>query len=87
MKIPALVLTSSILLLTTLNTAYADPNPIPFLPPLQHSQSQSQLQPVPLQPQQQYQQPPPEKQPLNSNDGHKNQYDNPSPAVTSMMPF
>ena len=83
MKIPALILTSSLLLLTTLNIAYADPNPIPFLPPLQHSLSKSQLQPVPLQ----HQQPPPQKQLLNSNNGHKNQFDNPSPAVTSIMPF
>ena len=41
MKIPALILTSSVLLLiTTLNIANASSNPIPFLPPVQYSQSQ-----------------------------------------------
>src|SRR5918911_231672 len=95
-KIPALISTLSLLLLTTSNIANADSNednPVPFLPPFQHSQSEShpQLQPVPQQPQQQqHMNPPLEKQPLNSNEqsnGHKNQFDNRSPTVTSIMPF
>jgi hypothetical protein len=96
-KIPALIPTLSLLLVTTLNIANADlneDNPVPFLPPFQHSQSQShsQLQPSPqqLQQHQQHMNPSLEKQPLNSNEpsyGHKNQFDNRSPSVTSVMPF
>ena len=69
-KILALIPTLSLLLLTTLNIANADPNkdnPVPFLPPFQHSQSQ--LQPVSQQHQQHM------NPPLNSN-SHKNQFDN-----------
>jgi hypothetical protein len=90
-KILALILTLSLLLVTTLNIANADSNednPVPFLPPFQHSQSQSQLQPAPQQLQQHQQHI--NQQPLNSNDlsiSHKNQFDNPSPTVTSVMPF
>ena len=93
--IPTLALLSLTIFLATLNLANAnssEDNPLPFLPPLQHSQSQShvQLQPPPhqLQPQQQQQQI--NQQPLNSNEmsnGHKNQFDNRSPTVTSVMPF
>jgi hypothetical protein len=89
-KILPLIPTLSLLLVTTLNIADADSNednPVPFLPPFQHSQSQShpQLQPVPQQYPQHINQ-----QPLNSNElsnGHKNQFDNRSPTVTSVMPF
>jgi len=87
-KILPLIPTLSLLLVTTLNIADADSNednPVPFLPPFQHSQSQSQLQAVPQQYQQHINQ-----QPLNSNElsnGHKNQFDNRSPTVTSVMPF
>jgi hypothetical protein len=91
-KIPALISTLSLLLLTTLNIANADSNedrPIPFLPPFQHSQSQLQpLERQPLHPL--HMNPPPEKQSLNlkeSSNGHKNQFDNHSPTVTSIMPF
>ena len=76
------------LLLTTLNIANADSNednPVPFLPPFQHSHFYPQLQLVPQQHQQHIKQ-----QPLNSNEpsyGHKNQFDNRSPSVTSVMPF
>ena len=91
-RILALISTLSLLLLTTLNIANADSNednPVPFLPPFQHSPSQ--LQPEPQQPQhRQNMNPPSEKQPLNSNDlsnGHKNQFDNSSPTVTSVIPF
>jgi hypothetical protein len=103
-KIPALIPTLALLPITiflaTLNLANAnssEDNPLPFLPPFQHSQSQSQshaqLQPPPqqLQPQQQQQiNQHSQKQPLNSNilsNGHKNQFDNHSPTVTSVMPF
>jgi hypothetical protein len=88
-KILALILTLFLLLVTTLNIANADSNednPVPFLPPFQHSQSQ--LQPAPQQLQQHQQHI--NQQPLNSNDlsiSHKNQFDNPSPTVTSVMPF
>ena len=88
MKIAALILTSSILLpITTLNLANADSNPIPFLPPVQHSQSQSQPSedPQPQQYQQQMSQTT-HKQPLHTN-AHNNQFDNHSPSVTSVMPF
>jgi hypothetical protein len=85
MKIPALILTSSVLLLiTTLNLANASSNPIPFLPPVQHSQSQSQLSEDP-QPQQQMGQTT-DEQPSHTN-AHNNQFDNQSPSVTSVMPF
>jgi hypothetical protein len=87
MKIHALILTSSVLLLiTTLNLANASSNPIPFLPPVQHYQSQSQPS---EHPQQQYHQPVSQtihKQPLHTN-AHNNQFDNHSPSVTSVMPF
>ena len=100
-KIPALISTLALLPLTiflaTLTLANANSNeynPLPFLPPFQRSQSQShsQLQPSPQQPQQhqQHTNQPPQKQPLNSNElsnGHKNQFDNHSPTVTSIMPF
>ena len=100
-KIPALIPTLSLLplmiFLATLNLAKANSNqdnPLPFLPPLQQSQSQShsQSQPSPQQLQQHQQQinQPPQKQPLNSNElsnGHRNQFDNHSPTVTSIMPF
>jgi hypothetical protein len=85
MNIPALILTSSVLLLiTTLNLANASSNPIPFLPPVEHSQSQSQH----LQPQQYQKQmsQTTHKQPLHTN-AHNNQFDNHSPSVTSVMPF
>ena len=86
MKIPALILTSSVLLLiTTLNLANADSNPIPFLPPVQHSQSQSQPSEHP-QPQQQQMGQTAHNQPLHTN-AHNNQFDNQSPSVTSVMPF
>ena len=86
MKIPALILTSSVLLLVTMNIANASSNPIPFLPPVQHSQSQSQLSEHP-QPQQQMTQTA-HKQPLHTMpDAHNNQFDNHSPSVTSVMPF
>ena len=81
MKIPALILTSSVLLLITMNLANANSNPIPFLPPVQHSQSQSQPS-EDLQPQQQMSQTA-HNQPLHTN----NQFDNHSPTVTSVMPF
>jgi hypothetical protein len=92
-KILALIPTLSLLLATTLNIANADSNednPVPFLPPFQHYKSQ--LQPVPQQPQQhqQHMNSSLEKQTLNSNEqsnGHKNQFDNHSPTVTSVMPF
>jgi hypothetical protein len=88
MKIPALILTSSVLLLiTTLNLANAGSNPIPLLPPVQHYQSQSQPSEHPQL--QQYQQPMSQtihKQPLHTN-AHNNQFDNHSPSVTSVMPF
>jgi hypothetical protein len=87
MKIPALILTSYVLLLiTTLNIANATSNPIPFLPPIQHSQTQWQPSEH-LQPPQQQQQ---MSQPLHSNEmpnTHNNQFDNHSPTVTSVMPF
>jgi hypothetical protein len=88
--IPTLALLPLMIFLTTLNVANAnsnEDNPLPFLPPFQHSQSQ--LQPSTQQHQQQLNQPP-QKQPLNSNEmnnGHKNQFDNHSPTVTSVMPF
>jgi hypothetical protein len=87
MKTPALILTSSILILiTTLNQANTSSNPIPFLPSVQHSQSQSQPSEDP-QPQQ-YQQMSQitEKQPSHTN-AHNNQFDNQSASVTSVMPF
>ena len=90
-KILALIPAMSLLLVTTLNIANADSNednPVPFLPPFQHSQSQSQLQPAPQQLQQHQQHI--NQRPLNSNEaiyGHKNQFDNSSPSVTSVMPF
>ena len=99
-KIPELAFMISTLLvsifLTTFNIANANSNdlqnnPVPFLPPFQHSQSQ--LHPVPQQQPQHPQhinQQPPEKQPLNSNDlsnDHKNQFNNHSPTVISIMPF
>jgi hypothetical protein len=85
MKIPALILTSSaLLLITTLNLANASSNPIPFLPPVQHYQSQSlpSEHPQPQQPVSQTT----HKQPLHTN-AHNNQFDNESPSVTSVMPF
>jgi hypothetical protein len=86
MKIPALILTSSILILiTTLNQANASSNPIPFLPSVQHSQSQSQPSEDPQSQQQQMSQIT-EKQPSHTN-AHNNQFDNQSPSVTSVMPF
>ena len=80
--------TLSLLLVTTFNIANADSNPIPFLPPVQHSQSQSQTSGH-LQSQQHQQ---PMSQPIqkHTNDmpnGHNNQFDNQSPSVTSVMPF
>jgi hypothetical protein len=92
--IPILSLLPLMIFLATLNLAKANSNqdnPLPFLPPFQHSQSQSQSQPSPQQQQHQQQiNQPPQKQPLNSNElsnGHKNQFDNHSPTVTSIMPF
>jgi hypothetical protein len=98
-KIPALISTLALLPLTiflaTLNLANAnsnEDNPLPFLPRFQHSQPHAQFQPPPqqLQPQQQQHiNQPSQKQPLNSNEpsnGHKNQFDNRSPSVTSVMP-
>ena len=83
MKIPALTLTSSVLLLiTTLNIANASSNPIPFLPPVQ-SQSQPSEDP---QSQQQQMSQTAHNQPLHTN-AHNNQFDNQSPSVTSVMPF
>ena len=85
MKIPALILTSSVLvLITTLNLANASSNPIPFLPPIQHSQSALASE-HPQQYQQQMAQPA-HNQPLHSN-AHNSQFDNHSPSVTSVMPF
>jgi hypothetical protein len=52
-------------------------NPLPFLPPVQQSQSQ------PLQPQHQ-------QQPLNANgmsESHSNKFYNHSPSVVSILPF
>ena len=57
-------------------------NPLPFLPPVQQSQSQ------PLQPQ--HQQQPPQNQPLNANgmsESHSNKFYNHSPSVVSVFPF
>jgi hypothetical protein len=98
-KSPALISTLALLPLTiflaTLNLANAnsndlEDNPVPFLPPFQHSQSQSHSQ-LPPSPQQQQQiNQAVQKQPLNSNElsnGHKNQFDNHSPTITSVMPF
>ena len=99
--ISALALLPLMIFLATLNLANAnsndlEDNPLPFLPPFQHyqSQSHSQLQPHPpqqLQPQQQQHiNQPSQNQPLNSNEpsnGHKNRFDNRSPSVTSVMPF
>ena len=91
-KSPALISTLALLPLAifsaTLNLANAnsnEDNPLPFLPPFQHSQSQShsQSQPQPPQQQQQINQPS-QKQPLNSNELSN---DNHSPTVTSIMPF
>ena len=87
-KILTLIPTLSLLLLTTLNIANADSNPIPFLPPVQHPQSQSQTSGH-LQ-SQQHQQPmsqPVQKHPTKMPNGHNNQFDNRSPSVTSVMPF
>jgi hypothetical protein len=85
MKIPTLILISSVLLLiTTLNIANASSNPIPFLPPVQHYQSQSQLSEDPQSQEQMGQTT--DKQPLHTN-AHNNQFDNHSPSVTSVMPF
>jgi hypothetical protein len=91
-KILALIPAMSLLLVTTLNIANADSNednPVPFLPPFQHYQSQLQTHPPQqLQPQQHQQHI--NQRPLNSNEaiyGHKNQFDNSSPSVTSVMPF
>ena len=84
-----LIPTLSLLLLTTLNIANADSNPIPFLPPVQHSQSQSQITGH-LQSQQQHQLPmsqPIQKHITKMPNGHNNQFDNQSPSVTSVMPF
>ena len=90
-KITALISTLSLLLFTTLNIANADSNednPVPFLPPFQHSQPQSQPSEQPQHPQ--HMNSPLEKQPLNlkeSSNGHKDQFDNRSPTVTSVLPF
>ena len=84
-----LIPTLSLLLVTTLNIANADSNPIPFLPPVQHSQSQSQTAEH-LQSQQQHQQPmsqPIQKHTNEMPNGRNNQFDNRSPSVTSVMPF
>ena len=67
--------------ITTTNSNELRDNPLPFLPPLQQSQSQ------PSQPQHQQQQ---MNQPLNANemsDRHNNKFDNYSPTVVSIMPF
>ena len=84
-KTLTLIPTLSLLLLTTLNIANTDSNPIPFLPPIQHSQSQSQTSGH-LQHQQ------PMSQPIQKHtnempNGRNNQFDNQSPSVTSVMPF
>ena len=74
--ISALALLPLMIFLATLNLANANSNqdnPLPFLPPLQQQTDQ-----------------PPQEQPLNSNElsnGHKNQFDNHSPTVTSVIPF
>jgi hypothetical protein len=96
--IPALAGIISTLLVTiflsTLNIANAnsnDPqdNPLPFLPPFQHSQSQ--LQPSQQQPQhQQDMNQPTQEQPLHTNEMshiHNNKFDNRSPTVVSIIPF
>ncbi len=57
-------------------------NPIPFLPPVQQSQSQ------PSQPQ--HQQQSPQNQPLNANvmsESHSNKFYTHSPSVVSVLPF
>ena len=85
-KILTLIPTLSLLLVTTLNIANADSNPIPFLPPIQHSQTSGHLQSQ----QQEHQQPmsqPIQKHTNEMPNGHKNQFDNRSPSVTSVMPF
>jgi hypothetical protein len=89
-KTLSLIPTMSLLLVTTLNIANADSNPIPFLPPIQHSQTQSHT-PEHLQSQQQHQQQPMsqaiQKHTTKMANGHNNQFDNQSPSVTSVMPF
>jgi hypothetical protein len=58
---------------------------LPFLPPLQQSQSQPS-QP----PQQQQMNQPPWQNPLNANersDSHNNKFDNHSPTIVSILPF
>ena len=86
-KILTLIPILSLLLVTTLNIANADSNPIPFLPPIQHSQSQSQTSEY-LQPQHQQQMNQPiQKHTTKMPNGHNNQFDNHSPSVTSVMPF
>ena len=87
-KILGSIPTLSLLLVTTLKIANADSNPIPFLPPIQHSQSQSQTSEH-LQPQHQQQQmtQPIQKHTTKMPNGHNNQFDNHSPSVTSVMPF
>ena len=84
-KILTLITTLSLLLLTTLDVANADSNPIPFLPPVQHSQSQSQISGH-LQHQQPMSQSI-QKHTTKMPNGHSNQFDNHSPSVTSVMPF
>ena len=90
-KTLTLIPTLSLLLLTTLNIANADSNPIPFLPPIQHSQFQSQTsEHLQSQQQQQHQQPMSQSIQKHTNEmpnGRNNQFDNRSPSVTSVMPF
>jgi hypothetical protein len=85
-KTLTLIPTLSLLLGTTLNIANADSNPIPFLPPIQHSQTSGHLQSQ----QQEHQQPMSQSIQKHINEmpnAHNNQFDNRSPSVTSVMPF
>ncbi|HJT47714.1 MAG TPA: hypothetical protein VJ729_05990 [Nitrososphaeraceae archaeon] len=69
-----------------MNIANAGSNHIPFLTPVQHSQSQPQPSEHPQPQQQQQMSQTTYNQPLHTN-AHNNQFDNQSPSVTSVMPF
>jgi hypothetical protein len=96
--IPTLAVIISTLLvtifLTTLNLANANSNglqdnPLPFLPPFQHSQPQLQQSQQPQHQQDMNQ--PQQKQPLHTNEmshiHNSNKFDNRSPTVVPIMPF
>jgi hypothetical protein len=80
--------------LTTLNLANGNSNglqdnPLPFLPPFRHSQSQLQQSQQPQHQQDMNQ--PQQKQPLHTNEmshiHNSNKFDNRSPTVVLIMPF